>query len=251
VDAEAAALAPMFGVSSYDVRMWLTGVLPRIVRETGDAASAADVVAKLRARGHGALACDTRDVVPGGEMVHMHRFALRDREIVANDDVFERLPYDAIAAVVVVALRTDVVRRTPDRAPATARRGPPTVVRQQATIEHVLDRVAYLFPRRAPGAEPPRPWMLHEREAQYLGLGAEMQATQRANFLRSIAILRERAPGAIFDDRFVASPRAVAQVVQVRGGETAAPELSDQGVDVLVHVLATWLTATRGGPYRA
>jgi hypothetical protein len=252
IDEEAAALAPDFGVSAYDVRGWLSGVLPRVVLQAPAESTALDAAAKLRARGHGVLVVDSRDVVPGGEMVQMHRFALGEREIVPNDDSWERLAYDDVGVIVVVARRIDVVRRTLDRVgePLAAGRPAPRYAQpqQHTAFEHVYDRVAYLFPRRA---EPRRnPWMLHEREAQYMSLGARMQPTQRANFLTAVELLRERAPHAIFDDRFVSSPRMLANVTQVRGHDSPRPEPTNFAVEVLVHALATWLSSSRGGPYR-
>jgi hypothetical protein len=252
LEKEAAALAPLFGVSTYDVRQWLASVLPRIVFRASAESSALEAAAKLRARGHAALVIDTHDVVPGADMVQMHRFVLGEREIAANDDSGERLAYDGIAAVVVVARRIDVVRRTLERVPKprTIGRPPPQPVEleQHAAFEHVSDRVAYLFPK--PAEPRRRPWMLHEREARYMSLGAQMQSTQRANFLVVLEILRSRAPAAIFDDRFVASPRIVSNVLQVRGHESPNPELKSSSVEVQVHALATWLLTSHGGPYR-
>src|SRR5262249_52732186 len=161
-------LAPLFGVAAYDVRGWLSGVLPRVVFQSPAESAALEVVAKLRARGHGALAIDTRDVVPGAGMVHMHRFVLGERDIAPNDAMWDRLAYDDIAVVVVVARRIDVVRRTLERGREPPALGRPAaryaVPEEHAAFEHVYDRVAYLFPRRA--ESPRRPWMLHERSGQ-------------------------------------------------------------------------------------
>jgi len=252
VEKEAAALAPLFGVLAYDVRRWLTSVLPHVVFQGPAESHAVEAAAKLRTRGHGALVLDTRDVVAGADMVQLHRFVLGDREIVPNDDSPERLAYDEIASVVVVARRFDVVRRSLERVPeprAIGRPPPrPVALEQHMAFEHVSDRAAYLFPVRAESRR--RPWVLHEREARYLSLGAQMQSTQRANFLVALDILRARAPSAIFDDRFVASPRSVTNLVQVRGHESPQPEPTNFAVDLQVYALATWLAASHGGPYR-
>jgi len=249
---EASSLAGLFGVSAYDARGWLSSVLPRIVLQAAAESTALEAGAKLRARGHGVLVIDSRDVVPGGDMVQMHRFVLGEREIVPNDDNWARLAYDDIAVVVMVARRIDVVRRTFERMPDAPVAGRPPIrhiqAEQHTAFEHVYDRVAYLFPRRV---EPPRrPWILHEREAQYMSLGARMQPTQRANFLIALEMLRARAPGAIFDDRFVTSPRTIANVTHAAGHDSPRPEPTNFLVEVLVHALATWLAASRGGPYR-
>jgi hypothetical protein len=264
VEKEAPALAPLLGVSAYDARAWLGGVLPRLVYKTPAESHALELVAKLRARGHGALALDTDAVVPGTSMVHMHRFVLGDLEIVPNDDLWDRLAYRDIAAVVVVARRMDAVRRTVSldsasdwamgrlrtRQAALEQHIPRQAPEALASFDHVYDRVAYLFPRSGPEGAPRRTWMLHEREGQYLSLGPKMQPTQRANFKVTLDILRERAPSAIFDDRFVTSPRALESVAQVRGHDAPTPELTDRAVEILVHALATWLLSSRGGPYR-
>jgi hypothetical protein len=248
LEAEAAALAPLFGVGPYDVRVWMSGVMPRVVMMTPDYAAAVDTHRTLRARGHGAVIFDAAAVVPGTHMVQVHRFSTDDASLWANDGEGDFLPWDMIGAIVVVARRVEVVRTTRVRAPAATSipaRSRPTVETLERSREHLTDHVAYLFPR-----EGGVPWLVREQETQYLSLGPRMKLTRYENFRETLALVRSKATRAIFDERFARDPRAAAQVIQVQGHESATPEASDSNVDILVHALAEWLLRGQGGPYR-
>ena len=140
-------------------------------------------------------------------------------------------------------MRTQI-RRAPMPQSVPARTAP-VVTELERSREHLNDVVAYLFPR-----ERGVPWMVREQETQYLSLGPRMKLTRHDNFRETVALIRSRAPGAIYDDRFAKDPRIAAQLVQVSGHETAAPGAGDERVDVLVHALGEWLLRGQGGPYR-
>ncbi len=246
-ETEAAELAPLFGVAPYDVRGWLSGVLPRVVLQTADHGAAVEALRRLRARGHGAVMFDLADVVPGTHMVQVHRFVADDASLWANDGEGDFLEWGAIGAIMIVVRRVEVVRTTRQREAIRSSPGRPAVTTAvlQRQREHVVDHVAYLLPR-----ERRVPWIVREQETQYLSLGPRMKLTRYENFRETVAMLRARAPGAIYDERFAKDPRTAAQLVHVRGHEAATPDAADAAVDLLVHALGEWLLRGRDGPYR-
>jgi hypothetical protein len=145
-------------------------------------------------------------------------------------------------------MRSDVVRTTREKDVNTTLRrrygNPATVEREVTRHEHVVERAAYWFLRTG------RPWLLRESEAQYAALGPAMRPTRRENFDAMLALLRERARGAVFDDRFASQPLGAGQPVQVRGNEAAVPSGADAANDLIVQVLAAWLVRPKGGVYR-
>ena len=247
----AGPLSTILRVAAYDVRMWLGGVLPHVVFRSASQDEALGVAAAIRARGHGAIVCDTRDVVAGSQMVQVHRFAFDQTSLWANDGQGDRLAFDDLGAVLVTASRMDVARTTTHKEPLPMRGKPrPTVVRDHTTHEHVIAHAAYLFPRRTLGSPHPRPWILAERAAQYLSLGARMRMTRHENYMATLDLLRACSPRAIYDERLAVEPRTGAGLVQIHGHDSPAPLLTDATLDLSVHLLAEWLFRVRGGPFR-
>jgi hypothetical protein len=247
LDAEAAPLGALTGLNPYDARMRLAGVLPRVLVQTPSGEDAERITAELRARGHGAMACDTRDVIASGDMIHVRRFAFESPGLFANAHPggTDRLRTSDLGVIIVVATRNDVVRSTREKEiPGPYSRHPTTVVREVTRNEHVVEHAAYLFPRGG------RPWILREREAQYAGLEGAMRPTRHENFAATLALLRAHAPNAVFDDRFATQPLNGAHVVMIRGHDAATAPTSDTASDLIVHVLAAWLARPKGGPYR-
>src|SRR6185436_10303810 len=90
------------------------------------------------------------------------------------------------------------------------------------TTEHT--QALYVFPRSGAPA-----WILRERGANYAGLGPELRPSSMENFLTVIRLLRQRAPGAAYDERLM-SGRPIRGVAE---GAAAA--------DLLAHLLASHL----------
>jgi hypothetical protein len=250
LEAEAAALAAELDLTPYDVKVRFAGTLPRVVFQSVVHVDASRVLGVLRARGHDAFLCDTRGVPASGSLVRLHRFAFEETCLVANDDG-PRLAYADIWAILVTTSRTAVVRETDEVELATTSRGETRTVRIHGTRnERVSENAAFIFPRSPPDEALLRPWLFHAREAQYRSLGAQMRATKHDNFQLALAMLRARAPDAIYDDRFSAAGLDNAQLVHVHGHESAAPRLTDAHGDLAVHLLAMSLLGDRSGPYR-
>jgi hypothetical protein len=252
-ESEAYALAPALAMSAYDVKMRITGVLPRVLVQTNDNAEAMRAVTALRARKDGVVLLDTSKMPVSRDLVHVHRFALDEHFFWANGpgERAPRLAWSELSAVVVVATRTDITRTTVEREHASrgTHQGASYDI-EKTSHEHVTEQSAFLFGAPDADGNLPAPWLLHEREARYLALAPKMQSTQRANFGATIALLRERAPHVVVDDRFVSHPLATAEFVAIAGTGPANLSTAPRGVDVIVRALASHLLRARGGPYR-
>lgn len=100
------------------------------------------------------------------------------------------------------------------------------------------EHVAYFFRRSGE-----RPWILRERHASYVGLGAERSPIAFANFTRTVQRIRDSAAMAVYDDRL--ARRRVAERMGAEGQRS-----SREGVDLLAHLLAMTIASQGGSPYR-
>ena len=234
------------GITALELRLALSAVHPSVLFRTTSRERAEQAASVLLACGIGAAAVDLADVPSLEHMVHVHRFALEAAGLRA-DTRGPTLAYDAVAAIVRAAVETSIWRTTreiEDRVSARGRRVEIEVVRTRA--EHALEQVLFLFVR-GEGAS----WVLRAGEARYLALGTGLRPTVMENFLETVARLRERAPHALYDERFVADPLVRQTETHVRGHEAAAPVLADRAVELRVHLLARVLArGRREGPYR-
>jgi hypothetical protein len=255
IDAEATALASDLAVTAYEARMLLAPGMPAVVRTTPDRALALDLLARLRARGHDAVACDTAAVVASSAMLSMRRFRLGPEAITLDDHPEARLAYADILALTpaVHRRRTDVdtqVRETKfsaTRAIVTSGLSM-TKTTKKDTHSSTEERTAvlYVFPRGTG-----TPWLLSDRGTSWAGHGRPVAHSEAENYRIAVAALRERAPGAAFDDRLVARKATPERVGVVGGaGSTTVKASSEAGVDLLAHLLALWLRKREQAAYR-
>ena len=247
---EISALARELGVGAYDVRLRLAAGLPAVVFTSAEEGAAHAVLEAIRRRGHGALACDLRDVVAGPSMVPVRHFALDGESIRADRASPEVLRYANVLALVHVANRELHYVIGHERVFVGPREG--VVRRETLTAEHDAPHSLYIFP-----ADAGTPWLLREREAHYGALGAAAGPVQHLNFLRTIGVLRARAPQACFDDRLAGHQRSPEHITRSFGrpGGGEGP-WADHGADLAAHLLARWfatktLSSGVGGPYRS
>ena len=251
LEASAGPLASLLGLAAYDIRTRVGGVLPAVVAQSPSAEEATRALEGVRALGHRALMCDTREVIATHGMVDVHRFRLDERSVYANDGDADRMSFDDIGALIVVTTRSNVVRSKVERAPASVGARPPMrVEREHESRERLDEHALYLVPRGDHGAPTRRPWVLRQSTAQYLSLGPRMRPTRPENFAVIVHVLRERAPRAKFDDRFAVHPRTTSDGIHVHGNATVAAP-SDAGTDLAVHLLARSLQAASGGVFRS
>jgi hypothetical protein len=245
IDAETPALAADLGTTAYEARLKIAGASPAIVLLSADPSVAAQLAAKLRARGHGVLSCDAGDVVPSAAMVPLRRFTFGEDALSADDVPGARLPYADILGI----FRAMHETRTETRTQSTGSQFSvgravltgglmltKNVTRDEKSVTQEREQVCYLFPRGGG-----TPWILYEQGTKYAGLGAEAGPSSARNFLATLARLRKLAPGALYDERLM-SPRN-APIRPIRTGSSAAETVgasSASGVDLLAHLLARW-----------
>jgi hypothetical protein len=251
VDDEVAPLAADMGATAYDARLLLAAGTPAIVKTTPDRALALDLLARLRARGHGAVACDAAAVVASEDMVAMRRPRLEADAVTIDDRPNERLPYSDVLALLpaVHQRRVDTATQTRETKLSMGRAvmtGGLAFTKSVKTTSHAAteerDVVLYVFRK---SGEPP--WLLRERGTGWASLGLPLAPSEGENYRLAVAALRERAPGARFDDRLMTRKAGERSSLSGGGGNTTVKTSSQAGVDVLAHVLALWIAR---GAYR-
>ena len=233
------------GITAMEMRMALAATPPSVLFRTPSRERAEQAARALEAGGVQAVAVDLADVLPIERMVHVHRFTM-DAVGLSADAGGPTLAYADIAAVVRVAAETSIVRKTHEKEYETVRGRATEVDVEHTRMERTVEQALFLFV-----AGEGVPWVLRAGEARYRALGSALRATVMENFLVTVALLRERAPGAVYDERFALHPLVRHAQVHVRDHDTAAPDLGDAAVDVRVHLLARALLRRTGeGPYR-
>lgn len=234
---EAEAIAASVGITPYEARLALAAGPPSIVLSTSDRTRAGDVLAMLRARGHGCHIFDDENFVATGGMTKADNFML-DAEGMRHAVSGELLPYGDVYAI---------LRAVHDSSSATERQvrasiGDAMVIDADAlrvvSKTEGREHVAYFFRRSGE-----RPWILREQHASYVGLGADRSPVAFANFTRTIGHMRERSAMAIYDDRL--ARRRIAERMSAEGQRS-----SSGGMDLLAHLLAMTIANQGGSPYR-
>lgn len=251
VEEDLAALASDMGATAYDARLLLAAGTPAIVKTTPDRALALELLGRLRARGHGAVACDSGAVVSSGDMVSMRKLRLAPDAVTLDDRPAERLPYDDVLALLpaVHQRRVDTATQTREtklsmgRALMTGGMAfTKTVKTSTRSSAEERDVVLYVF--RRSGAPP---WLLREHGTSWAGLGLPLAHSESENFRIAVAALRERAPGATYDDRLMTRKAGERSMMSGSGGNTTVKTSSEAGVDLLAHLQALWIAR---GAYR-
>jgi hypothetical protein len=256
IDDEAGPLATDLGATAYDARLLLAGGTPAVVKTTPDKALALDLLARLRARGHGAVACDAAAVVPYNAMISMRRLRLGETAVTLDDRPGETLAYDAVLALVAAVHRrrhdTDVqTKETKLSVGRAVMTGGLSFTRTVKTSAHATTEertgVVYVF-RRDGGT----PWILHEHGTSWAGLaglGRTPAPSEGENFRLALRALRELSPGATFDERLVTRRGAERAVLSNIPGKTTVTTSSEAGIDLLAHLVAMWV-ARSPRPFR-
>jgi hypothetical protein len=233
-------------MTALELRMAVSAVHPSILLRTDSRERAEQAADVLAARGVRAVAVDLADVPALETMVHVRHLVVETTGIRA-DTQGPTLAYDAMAAIVRAAVETSVWRTTREHESTVSVRGTRVQWEVERTrTEHAIEQVLFLFVR-----DQGVPWVLRAGEARYQTLGAGLRPTVIENFMATLALLRDRAPRAIYDERFVAHPLVRKAETRVRGHDTVSPGLEDEGIEVRVHLLAQALgRPSLEGPYR-
>lgn len=242
--AEVAVLSPALGVGAYELRLALSAPLPVVLLQTDDADRARALLASLRARGHGAVACDAAQVGSSAHMLQPKSFALGPEEL-----VFEAPGRGATklghAEVLALILATHVIdqdsteerrekKLSLGRAALTGglvRSKTTRVTERSATRE--TERVLYVLHRAGAGHV-----VLRETRLHYTGLGARMGKSTLESFTTLVGLLRAALPRASYDDRLL-KPRAGNSLSLSRSASTSTVTTSNEReLDLAVHLLA-------------
>jgi hypothetical protein len=251
VEAEAAALAADLGSTAYEERLKLAAGLPAIVLTSADPAPAQSLLQKIRARGHGAVGLDASAVIGAGAMISMRRFTLGPDALTLPDAPGQELAYGDILGI----FRAMHTTHTQSRTETTTKKFSPTralltggalmsrtVKGEEKSQSTEREQVAYLF--RASGETP---WILRERGTNYGGLGKDLGPSSAQNFLTMIGKLRALAPRAEYSERLMTAIRLPTRVSHKGGvGGESTSVTSASGVDLMAHVMATWVGMKRG-----
>ncbi|MBX3192573.1 MAG: hypothetical protein KF819_36650 [Labilithrix sp.] len=251
VEAEAAVLAPDLGITVYETALLLRVASPIPLLRTDDRARALDLVAKLRARGHDAIACDGATVAASGSMTRVRSFRLEAGALVNADaeGKTSRLPWDEIMALVRAVHRTrserieKSVQTKVSFGRAALSGGLGAIKTTTKETKHTTDdreNVLYVFRRF--GA----PWLIEQSSARYEGLGSDLRPSQTENFTTLVRRLRESAPHAPFDERLMI-PRGSSETM--RASATGHQQSTAGAVDLLAHLVAMAITRSLS-PFR-
>jgi hypothetical protein len=252
VEDEAPRLAADLGSTPYETALLLRSPPPVPLLRTEDRARALSLLAKLRERGHEAVACDASAIVAADAMLQVRAFRVEMDELVSTSANGET---ERVAWVDVVALvramhrtRTEHVEKNAERKFSLGRAAlsggvlmtkTTTTTTKQTSEER--EQVLYVF-RRGGG-----PLLVTQSRARYDGLGADLRPSQIENFTTLVRVLRERAPNAVYDERLLAPRPGLDRVRAGAAGSSSAS--SSDGVDLLAHVIA--LAGSRAAqPYR-
>jgi hypothetical protein len=249
IEVEAGALSADLGVSAYEARLVLASGTPAIVRTTSDKAQALDLLARLRKRGHGAIVCDTSDVVASDAMTSMRRFCLGSTSISIEDEPGAKLAYDDVLALIAAVHRvsttseSEVKSSTFSVGRAVITGGlmmTKTVKRGTRAVMEEREPVLYVFHRG--GA----PWILRERGTRWAGHGCPVAPSAGANFRTTVGVLRELTAHAVYDDRLVTRRSAPERMALSGGGAgTTRTTSSEVGIDLLAHLVALWIARAK------
>jgi hypothetical protein len=250
-DVEAPILAGELGITAYDARQKLAVGMPCVVLMTEDRAKTTSLLGALRARGHGAVACEARAVVPNAMMVQVRRFhfegdafvveAGQDGQLGAKTD--ERVAYADMLAFIHATHRHTTERREQTKEkkfrPVAALASGGVILTKTVTHDVVRtgedkEQVVYIF--RKGGV----PVLLSESGAQYAGLGDAALPTRIQNFATTTRLLRERAPAVPWDARLTTLKKPPEPPNDPGSRRTFDRETG--GTDLLAHLLAMWLS---------
>jgi hypothetical protein len=213
LEEELPALAARLGMVAYDLRLRLAGGLPVMFARVEDGVEAAEHVEFLRARGHGAVACDA-EAVPGpdDQLVPIDfEFGAEAFHGTSTGGRRFELPYKEVLAMVHVACVTSaeetVTTQEKRFAPGRAVLSGGMVLRKKVdrvdkTVTQEQEQMIYMFCRSHPA-----PYVWKELMLRYEGLGDQRQLTAAQNFATLSKRLRSLAPHAFHDQRLLTHKR--------------------------------------------
>lgn len=244
LEQEVGALSPLLGMAPYDLKLRLGGPLPVLFAREPDAARARQLLATLRGRGHGAVACDVARVADSAEMTCPRTYAFEPAAFAGESPEWGRreMPYAEVAGLIHASAATfeqtsSVTKQRKFSLGRAALTGG-IAMRKTTTTEkrsQAEEREQVLYVIRNDARDP---WLLRESRLRHLGLGDRIRPTSAENFATLVELLRERAPQALYDDALRRRPRK-ADGVSVSG--TTAHKVTEVSnaseTDLAVHLI--------------
>jgi hypothetical protein len=251
VEVEAPLLAADLGSTPYETGLLLRSPSPVPLLRTEDRARALDLLARLRSRGHDAVACDIAAVVSADAMTQVRSFRLEPEvfAVTSAENVTLRLPWSEILGWVraIHRTRTESVEKTKEKRFDLGRAAITGGVLMSKTVEkskviatEEREQVLYVFRRGGP------PLLIGQTRVRYDGLGADLRPIQIENFTTLIRLVRERTPDAVYDERLLGPRPGIDRVIA--GARGTSSSSSSDGIDLLAHLIAVALGRSR--PYR-
>ncbi len=238
-------VARTIGGVLYEVRLKLVAPLPVVVGPLAGLEQARALLLALRARAHGAVACDADQVVSAADMSSARRFAFTATalDVESTPGHQATMPFDELLAIVRASstqleeTSTTTMKKQFSVGRAALSSG---LLRSRQTSETsvnrdiALEQVAYLF--RKSGRDP---MLLREHQLEYRSLGPRLQPTTGQNFRTVMQLLTERAPHAVLDERLVSQKRRSSMTRAAAVGNVSRTESSNQAeTDLAAHVIA-------------
>lgn len=251
VEDEAPLLAADLGLTPYETTVMLRSPPPVIVFRSEERARTLDLLAKLRSRGHDAVACDLETVTWSEDMFRPKAFRFEaDGFVGIGNGEERRLPFVDIFALIRATHATRIENTVTNhsrklsfgRAALTGGLLMTNVRRTEGThVTSEHEAVLYVF--RVDAA----PWLLLSSQLRYDGLDKQMKRSKVENFEVLVRTLRELAPSAPFDVRLLAV-RAPKNTLVTAGAKHLSVS-SSGSIDILAHVVASSLGRS-ARPYR-
>lgn len=212
-------LATVLGTTLYEARLRLRGPGPAIVSRFAQLAQARACVSSLGLNGIYAVVVDVSDNGQGPpDKLVVRAFELTDEALVAldrNGNATLTLPYPEIRLLLHAMERhPQLTMKTTERRQLALGRAllsgglmitKSKKQREQVAVENP-EAVLQIWDSSGPRCE------LHESTVDFRGLEERLDPSRSANFLRTIAVLRERCPEAVYDARLL-DRTTVSQVV--------------------------------------
>jgi hypothetical protein len=239
IEQEALALAPLLGATVYEARLALAAAPPAVLLTTTEVDNARQLLALLRGRGHGAVACDDASVTASERMTTPKSFRFEPAAFVGDDR--PAIAYADVAALLLAAH----VRQAESTSEHTERKfslarsalsGGLVNTKKTSVTERSVSQerqqVLYVMNRSGSGHV-----LLYETRLHYTGLGPALGKSTIENFGTTVKLFREHAPGAYFDDRLLRTRRSGS--VRQSGTTTSktVTTSNDGEVDLAAHLI--------------
>lgn len=235
---ELVPLASALGIVAYDLRLRIAGPLPVVFARIPGASDAQRLLALVRSRGHGAVACDADSVMDATSIITPRRFELDSEALVATDADGRQttMPHQHVLALLPARVsslaRVSVTEKKRSfslgRAAVSAAVLPvlnPMKTTTKQVTRHVGDVQQVLYVIRRTGREHV---LLREHDLRYDALGDKVGRTAAESMAVLSSELRRLAPAAIFDERLLERKKGELDDLHLAAHLTAVGHLCGQ-----------------------